>query len=115
MGLAIGVQSNTTKQIIQGYYDVVNSVVASATSSAQFSGTGSQTLVFSNCPPACNSPNFQQLPPNYCMIGKDVNITQINSSETEIVGSSMSQVIADVKNNLTSKTEAYINNLQNTI
>jgi hypothetical protein len=114
MGLAVSVQTDVTKQIINGYYNIVNSIVANATSDAKFTGSGSQTTVFSNCPPACNSPSFQQPIGDYCMIGGDVNITQLNSSETEIVGSSMSEVIANIKNDLNIQTEAYINNIQNT-
>jgi len=110
MGASLNLTSNTTTNIIEGYYDLVNQVVSEAYTKVTLTGSAQNTFALTNCGPLCISPGF---PPQECIIYGNVTSSQYSNVGTTIQGTTMSSVIDTVKQSLTDKTEQFINNISN--
>ena len=112
MGISESVISNTTKSVFDAYYDIVNSLVATEIAKGTLLSSTSQSIQSSSCGPDCYSQyNVKTL--NDCII-TDYTINQSSDTRNQLQGISMSTVIENVKTNLATQTENYINNITKT-
>jgi hypothetical protein len=108
MGASVNIQSDTTKQVISGYYSVVNDVVTTASANAK----STQTAITTVCPiKECGFTNGQDARLSCSIIGS-VNNSQNTNIINQLDAGSMSDVIVMVKNSLTSVTRNYLDDVK---
>ena len=112
MGVSESVITNVTTNVFNAYYDVVNTLVANAISDSKLKSSSAQFVQTTTCGPECYSQYAPKIPGD-CII-TDINIVQSSDIRNQYTGGSMSDVIANVKVNLATQTENYINNITNT-
>lgn len=105
MGASASYESDDTIQIVEGFYSFVNESMAKATANATYKTGSRQSTDVTQCGPKCNSPSFKN---EYCIIEGDVYVGQNSSLVNRIEGAAMSDVVADIKNDLQVRTDQFI-------